>query len=127
MEASTTDRPFSGWWVWTVDVWVWIVEARCWVLRNRAGPVGTGLFWFFWVTCRTGRPSTFVGGGWCGGVAGADLHQTPGGDVRMGCVFASWWVFSWVVVVRGWCSCPYFENCIVDASIFVVFCCVTSY
>ena len=21
----------------------------------------------------------------------------------------------------GWCSCPYFENCIVDASIFVVF------
>ena len=27
----------------------------------------------------------------------------------------------------GWCSCPYFENCIVDASIFVVFCCVTSY
>ena len=21
-------------------------------------------------------------------------------------------------------SCPYFENCIVDASIFVVFCCV---
>jgi hypothetical protein len=24
-------------------------------------------------------------------------------------------------------SCPYFENCIVDASIFVVFCCVTSY
>ena len=27
----------------------------------------------------------------------------------------------------GWFSCPYFENCIVDASIFVVFCCVTSY
>lgn len=31
----------------------------------------------------------------------------------------------------GWCSCPYFENCIVDASIFVAnvlfLCCVTSY
>jgi hypothetical protein len=26
--------------------------------------------------------------GWCGGVAGASLHQTPGGDVRMGCVFS---------------------------------------
>ena len=22
----------------------------------------------------------------------------------------------------GWCSCPYFENCIVDASIFISFC-----
>jgi hypothetical protein len=40
--------------------------------------------------------------------------------VFVGCVVSledasctcKWWV-------KGWCSCPYFENCIVDASIFV--------
>jgi hypothetical protein len=31
------------------------------------------------------------------------------------------WVFLDVSGGCGWCSCPYFENCIVDASIFVVF------
>ena len=65
--------------------------------------------------------------GWCGGVAGASLHQT----VLVWCLFRG--VFSLGVDAGGagggwgWCSCPYFENCIVDASIFVVFCCVTSY
>jgi hypothetical protein len=93
----------------------WIVEARCWVLRNRAvdlrvrGLVFLGhlLHWelvllVWW--CGWGRPSpnrregfliwVFVSLGWGSGVVGG------------GC---------------GWCSCPYFENCIVDASIFVVF------
>ena len=48
-------------------------------------------------------------------------------------VVPGWGGFSpvWALSVgsggSGWCSCPYFENCIVDASIFVVFCCVTSY
>ena len=46
---------------------------------------------------------------------------------RWGVLFPFASVFPRVVVVRIRCSCPYFENCIVDASIFVVFCCVTSY
>jgi hypothetical protein len=36
-------------------------------------------------------------------------------------VFSLVWVLFDVGGVQGWCSCPYFENCIVDASIFVVF------
>jgi hypothetical protein len=38
--------------------------------------------------------------GWCGGVAGASLHQTPGGGVRMGCVFPCDGRCPWVVVGR---------------------------
>ena len=36
----------------------------------------------------------------------------------MGVLFPCGMFFYLVVVVRGWCSCPYFENCIVNASIF---------
>ncbi len=106
-EASTTS---SG--VWNVEVAEWIVEARCWVLRDRAWLTGTvvsgGWFCFFWVTARL----IVVGcGGW--------------GRLSLNC----WWVclmgvlFPWMVGLSGvwWglgrCSCPYFENCIVDASI----------
>jgi hypothetical protein len=53
---------------------------------------------------------------WC--VVGAGSHQTPGVEVLRG-VFSPEVLLPRVVVVKGWCSCPYFENCIVDASIFV--------
>jgi hypothetical protein len=57
-------------------------------------------------------------GGWCGWVAGAGSHQTVGvGVLLLGVLFPWGGVFTWQVVVWGWCSCPYFENCIVDASI----------
>jgi len=36
----------------------------------------------------------------------------------VGVLFPCGMFFYLVVVVQGWCSCPYFENCIVDASIF---------
>jgi hypothetical protein len=125
MDASTAEASFFGVDVWNVDVWVWIVEARCWVLRNRAGPC-IGLFWFFWVTCCTDCVSLW---GlwlvwWCGW--GQPSPNCSGLVFVPGCVFpradAGGAGGGW-----GWCSCPYFENCIVDASIFVVFCCVTSY
>jgi hypothetical protein len=47
--------------------------------------------------------------------------------VCSGVCFPSGWMPGGAGGGCGWCSCPYFENCIVDASIFVVFCCVTSY
>ena len=77
---------------------------------------------FFWVT-----DTLDLCGSWVCLVAGAGSHQTSGVEGSVGVLFPCGMFFYRVVVVRGWCSCPYFENCIVDASIFVVFCCVTSY
>ena len=51
-------------------------------------------------------------------VAGAGSHQTSGVEGSVGVLFPCGMFFYLVVVVQGWCSCPYFENCIVDASIF---------
>jgi hypothetical protein len=52
-------------------------------------------------------------------VAGAGSHQTVGVGVCSGCVVSLGWVLA--VADRWWMwgrwSCPYFENCIVDASI----------
>jgi hypothetical protein len=89
-------------------------EARCWVLRNRAGSLRRG-------------GSVFLG---------HLLHQSFGVGVVvwLGPVFTKPLVMILLLGVFslggglfgvgggcGWCSCPYFENCIVDASIFVVF------
>jgi hypothetical protein len=37
----------------------------------------------------------------------------------LGVLFPWFGCLYWQVVVWGWLSCPYFENCIVDASIFL--------
>lgn len=62
---------------------------------------------FFWVTV---QPVTVEL------VAGAGSHQTAVGFFFWVCCFPGGWVL-WCVVMLGWFSCPYFENCIVDASI----------
>ena len=53
------------------------------------------------------------------GVVGAGSHQTPGDDAFEGCCVSPESGCPRGVVVKDRCSCPYFENCIVDASIFV--------
>ena len=101
-----------------------MAEARCWVLRNRANPgYGIGLVFLghllhrWWIFAD--RRGVVV---WLGPALTKLLVMASVSGVfsLVGCCPR-------VVVVQGWCSCPYFENCIVDASIFVVFCCVTSY
>ncbi len=50
-------------------------------------------------------------------MVGAGSHQTPGDGVLKG-VFSPEVLLPRVVVFMCRFSCPYFENCIVDASIF---------
>jgi hypothetical protein len=103
MEASTTRGP-SG---------LVGVERGCVGVDRRGallGPEGSGRPVLRVVLVFLGhllyRLRPFVGGGWCGGVAGASLHQTPGGDVRMGCFFpvlgvlGGWWWFGVGVPAR---------------------------
>lgn len=53
---------------------------------------------------------------WCVWWLGPALTKLRWGSFFWVCCFPGGWVLR-CVVVRGWCSCPYFENCIVDASI----------
>ena len=77
------------------------------------GPVG---FWGFGTVSSRSRPHWLVLVWW---VAGAGSHQTVGVGVLLLGVLFPWggMVMRQVVVLLGWLSCPYFENCIVDASI----------
>jgi hypothetical protein len=91
-----------------------VAEARCWVLRNRARAYETlsvlGVWdCFFWVTVT-------LDWFWCGGWLGPALTKLLVGLLD-GCVVSLDGGFSGVWWLWGWCSCPYFENCIVDASI----------
>jgi hypothetical protein len=89
------------------------------------GPEGSGLsqqefrflgVWdcFFWVTDAWIFADRCVSGGW-----GRLSPNRWCGCLVLGVLFPWGGVFICQVVVWGWFSCPYFENCIVDASIFV--------